>query len=194
MEIQKIPPQGNPALQSALDEILAGTMPAVAESLKTVMDEMKYGTDFNLIILFHTENENLTHEDLTHSIDLPVSQWSIHLVSYDTLTSRAKLSSYGQLLHCSWSFGIFHRSHQYKTKNSVGWPIAMNGIFGFTLQVTTTPEFHSLYDWSFHRIWLFSGPPECPEDETAMETHGAKSLYSAVKCLNYTIWAEDKHA
>jgi hypothetical protein len=137
---------------------------------------------------------NLTHEDLNTSLDEPENRWNIHLVSYDTLTSRAKPSSNGQLSYCSWSFGIFDESHRYKTKNSVGWRIAMNARIGFKLQVTATPGFHSLYDWCFQTMWLFSGAPEDPEDETVMEMHGADALYSAVKSLMHAIRTEDEEA
>ena len=40
------------------------------------------------------------------------SGWNIHIVSYDSSTSRAKPSSNGQLTHCSWSIGIFDESHR----------------------------------------------------------------------------------
>ena len=37
---------------------------------KSLIDEITYGTDFTLINLLHTENENLTHEDLNTSIEV----------------------------------------------------------------------------------------------------------------------------
>jgi len=97
-------------------------------------------------------------------------------VLHDTLTSRPKPSSNGRLSHCSWSFGIFDESHQYKTKNSVGWRIAKTARIGFKLQVTATPGFRSLHDWCYQVMWLFSGAPDDPEDETLMEMHGANAL------------------
>jgi len=114
----------------------------------------------------HVENANLTHKDLTTSIDEPENRWNIQLVSYDPLTSRAKPSSDGQLSYCSWSFGIFDESHRYKTINSVGCQIAMNGRIGFKLQVTATLGFHSLYDMCYQTMWLFPGAPEASEDDT----------------------------
>jgi len=36
-------------------------------------------------------------------------------------------------------------------------------------------------------MWLFSGAPEDPEDDTVMEKHGAEALYSAVKSLMHAI-------
>ena len=76
----------------------------------------------------------------------------------------------------------------------MGWQIAMNAKIGFKLQVTATPEFHSLYDWCFHTMWLFSGGPEDPEDDTVMEKHGAEALYSAVKSLMHAIQTKDEEA
>jgi len=46
----------------------------------------------------------------------------------------------------------------------------MNATIGFKLQVTATLEFHSLYDWYFQSMWLLSGAPEDPEDDTVMES------------------------
>jgi hypothetical protein len=68
----------------------------------------------------------------------------------------------------------------------------MNAKIGFILQVTATPGFHSLYYWCFQTMWLFSGAPEDPEDETVMDQHGADALYSAVKCLRHAVWTGDK--
>ena len=194
IEIQKTPPPGHTALKSTLEPILVVTMPGVAETLKSVIDEMTFATDFQLINLLHAENVNLTHKDPNTSLDEPENRWNIHLVSYGTLTSRAKPSSNGQLSHCSWSFGIFDESHRYKTTNRVGWRIAINARIGFKLQVTATPEFHSLNDWCFQMMWLFSGAPEDPEDETVMEMHGTDTLYSVVNSLMHAIRTEDKEA
>jgi len=116
LEIQSTSPHGHPALISALERILVLTMPGVAETSKSFVDEMIFGTDFKIVNLLHAENANLTHEDLNTSIDEPEKRWKIHLVLYDTFTSRAKPSSNGQLSYCSWSFGIFDDSHQYITK------------------------------------------------------------------------------
>ena len=193
-QIQTTPPQGHPALTSALERILVVTMCGAAETFKSVINEITYGTEFQLINLLHAENVNHPHEDLNTSIDDPENRWNINLVSYDTLTSTAKPSSDGQLSYCSWSFGIFDESHRYKTKNSVGWQIAMNARIGFKLHVTATQGFHSLYDWCYQTMWLFSGAPEDPEDDTVMEKYGAEALYSAVKSLMHAIWTEEDEA
>jgi hypothetical protein len=76
----------------------------------------------------------------------------------------------------------------------VGWQIAMNAEFGFKFQVTATPGFHSLYDWCFQTMWLFSNVPEDPEDDTVIDQHGADVLYSSVKSLMHAIRTEDKEA
>ena len=68
-EIQSTPPQGHPAHTSALEPILVVTMPGVAETFKSVINEIKYGTEFKRIDLSHTENGNLTHDYLNSGID-----------------------------------------------------------------------------------------------------------------------------
>jgi len=149
LEIQTTPPHRHPALILPLEPILVVTLPVVPETIKTVIDEMTHGTDFILVNLLLANNANLSHEDLNTSIDELENRWNIHLVSYDTSTSRAKPSSNGRLSHGSWSFGIFDASHQYQTKNIMGWRIAR---IGFKLQVTAVPGFHSLYDWCCERM------------------------------------------
>ena len=194
IEIQKPPPQGHPAVTSALESTLVVTMSGVAETFKSVIDEMTFATNFKLINLVHAENVNFTYEDPNTRLDEPENRWNVQLVSYDTLTSRAEPSSNGQFSHCSWSFGIFHDSHRYKTKNSVGWRVATNARIGFKLQVTATPGFHSLDDWCLQTIWLLSGSSGDPEDNTVMENHGAEALYSTVKSLMHAIRTETEHA
>jgi hypothetical protein len=154
LDIQSTPPQRHPALISALEPFMVVTMPSVAETFKSVIHKMTHGTNFKLINLWHAKNANLTQQVLNTNIDKLENRWNIHLVSYETITSRAKLSSNSQFSHCSWSFGIFDESYQYKTKHSVGWQISMNTRIGFKLQVTATAGFHSLYAWSFQTMWL----------------------------------------
>jgi hypothetical protein len=74
----------------------------------------------------------------------------------------------------------------------VGWQIAMNAKIGLKLQVTATPGLHSFNDWCFQTMWLFSGAPEDPEDDTVMEKHGAEALYCTLKSLMHAIWTKDK--
>jgi len=76
----------------------------------------------------------------------------------------------------------------------VGWKNATNARIGFKLQVSATPVFHSLYDWCYQTIRLFSGAPEDPEDETVTEKHGADALHSAVKSLMHAIRTVDEDA
>jgi len=70
----------------------------------------------------------------------------------------------------------------------------MNARTGFKLQVTATLGFHSLYNWCFQTMWLFSGVPKDPEVQTVMEKHGTDALYSAVKSLMNAILTEDQDA
>jgi hypothetical protein len=191
-EIQSTPPQRHPVLTPGYEPILVVTMPGLAEKFKNVIDKMTYGINFQLINLLHAENANLIYKDLNTSIDKPENQWIIHFVSYDTFTSREKPSINSQHSYCSWSFGIFDEFHWYRTKNSVGWQIAINARFGFNLQVTAMPGFHSLYDWCFQTMWLFSGAPEDQADETVMEKHSAKAQSSGVMSLMHAIRTEDR--
>jgi hypothetical protein len=46
-------------------------MPGVAETFKTVIDEMSHRTKFKLVNVLHSETANLTHQDLNTSIDEP---------------------------------------------------------------------------------------------------------------------------
>jgi len=101
LEIQSTPPHRDPALISALEPILVVTMPRGAETFKSVINQMTHGTDFKLVNILHTENANLTHEDLNTSIDEPENRWTIHLALYDTLTYRAKPSSNSKLSYCA---------------------------------------------------------------------------------------------
>jgi len=70
----------------------------------------------------------------------------------------------------------------------------MNVRIGFKLQVTATLGFHSLYDLCYQMMWLFSGAPDDPEDDTVMAKHGAETLYSAVKSLMHAVQTENEEA
>jgi hypothetical protein len=85
-ETQSTPPQGHPALTSAVEPMRMVTWPRVAEKFKTVIDEITYETDFKLIELLHAKNANLTHESLNTNIAEPGNRWNICSVFYDTLT------------------------------------------------------------------------------------------------------------
>ena len=75
----------------------------------------------------------------------------------------------------------------------------IHGVLGYLMSLISTRQkiarlgFHSLCDWCFQMMWLFSGTPEDPEDDTAMEMHGADALYSAVKSLMHAIRTDNKH-
>jgi len=193
-KIQTTPPHRDPVLLLAQEPIMVVTMPGVADTFKTVINKMTHGIDSKRVNLLLAENVTLTQQDQKTSIHGLENRWNIHLVSGDGLTSRAKPSSNGRLSHCWWSFGISDKSHQYKTKNTVGWRFATDARIGFNHQVTSTPGFHSLYDWCHQAMWLFSGAPEDPEDETVMEKHGADGLYSTVKSSMHAIRTEGKNA
>jgi len=70
----------------------------------------------------------------------------------------------------------------------------MNVIIGYTLEVTVTPSFNSLSDWYSQLMWLFSGAPDNPQDETLVGKHSAELLYSAVRSLMNAIRTEDQDA
>jgi hypothetical protein len=69
LEIPTTPSHGHLARISAHEPFLAVTMPGVAETFKTVIDEMTHGTDFKLVNLLHPEDANFTRNDLNTSID-----------------------------------------------------------------------------------------------------------------------------
>jgi len=165
-------------------------MPGEAETFKSVISELTYGTDFELVNMLYAENANLTHEDLKTSIDKLENWWNFHLVSYDTFKSRGKPSNNGELSYCSCGFGICDESHRYNTENSVGRQIAMKARIEFKLQVMAMPESHSLYDWFYQMMWLLWEAPEDAEDDTVMEKHGAETSDSAVRGLMQAIRTE----
>ena len=132
-------------------------MPGVAETFKTVIDEMIYATDFKWVNLWHMEIAKLTHVDVNTSNDKLENRLNIRLVLSETLASRAQPSSNGQLPSCAWSFGIFDESHRYKTKNCVGWNFGITRSIRLTLQVTATAGVHSLNECSYQMMWLLSG-------------------------------------
>jgi len=43
-------------------------------------------------------------------------------------------------------------------------------------------------------MWLFSGTPDDPEDDTWMKTHCAEALYTAVKSVMYAMQTADDKA
>jgi len=107
---------------------------------------MTYGNKFKLANLFNAKIVNLSHHSVNNGYAKPENWYIIHLVSYDVSLSRTKQSSNGQLLYWSGRFGIFDESHQYNTKNSVGWQIVMNPRIEINLEVTATPGFRLLID------------------------------------------------
>jgi hypothetical protein len=53
--------------------------------------------------------------------------------------------------------------------SSAGWQIANNAKNIFRFPFTASLGFDSLYDWYCHTMWVFSGAPDDPEDNTIME-------------------------
>jgi hypothetical protein len=90
LKIQSTPPHGRLAHISAHDSILLVSLPGVVETFKFALDEMTHRIDFKLVNLWHGENANVTQNDLNTRLDEPENQWNVHLVSYHTLTLRAK--------------------------------------------------------------------------------------------------------
>jgi hypothetical protein len=93
LEIQSIPPHWHRSLISAIDPILVVTMSGVAETFTSVIDAVTYGSDCNVVNLLHADNADQTPEDVDTGVDETECRWNIHLVSYDTITFRAKQSS-----------------------------------------------------------------------------------------------------
>jgi len=48
--------------------------------------------------------------------------------------------------------------------------------------------------WCYQIIWLFPGAPWNSEDDTVIEKHGTKALYSRVKSAMHAIQTEDNKA
>ena len=76
----------------------------------------------------------------------------------------------------------------------MGWQIAMNVKIGFKPHVTAAPGFHTLYDWCYQTMWVFSGVPGNTEDEIGMEMDGADAMYCTVKSIMHPIRTEDEQA
>jgi len=114
---------GHTAHTSALEPIQVVTMPGVVDTLKTVINKMRYGSDFKLVNLLKAEYVNLTNEDPKRSIGKRESRWIFNLVLYNSL-SRVKSTNNNQLSYNWWSFGIVDDSHQYRSKSNIGWQTA----------------------------------------------------------------------
>jgi hypothetical protein len=94
-DVQSTPLRRHSVLTSAYEPILVVLMPGVVETFTSVINMMTYGIDFKLVKLLHTENANLSHENLNPRIDKLENRWNIHYVWYNILTSKAKPSSNG---------------------------------------------------------------------------------------------------
>jgi hypothetical protein len=101
LQIHSTPPQGHPAHISAYAQILVVTIPGVTETFQTIIDKMTHGTDSKLVNWLNANNANVTHQDVNTSIEEPKNRWNIHLMLYDTLTSRVNPSSNQRIMHTS---------------------------------------------------------------------------------------------
>jgi len=191
-EIQTTPSQGHPVISPALEPILVVTMPGVADTIQSVIEEMIYRTDLKLVNLLNADNDILTWDDPNTSINKLETRWNIHVVSYHSLTHSGSPSRNGQLSECSRRFGIIVQSHRYMTINSVGWQIVMTATIGLKHQVTAMLGFHSHYNWCYQTMWQLSGAPVNREDMTLMENHNEKAFYFAVKSWMNVIRTEDQ--
>ena len=72
------------------------------------------------------------------------------------------------------------------------WLFRVAELFSYNFQ--TILHFADAYDWCYQMMWLVSGAPEDPEDDTVMEKHGAETLYSTVKSVMHAIRTKDKAA
>jgi len=179
-EIQTTSPLGHQTLTSALQQILVVTMPRGAETLKGIINMMTYGTDIQLVNFLDLENGNLTHNDVNSRYDQLENLLNIHHVLYDALTTRVKLSTNGQLSHCSWSLEIHNKSCPYKMRNSMDWQIALKAKIGLKLEVTATLGLHSMFDWYYLTMLVLSRVPDYALANTVIETNDAEALYSTV--------------
>jgi len=68
LEFQTTAPHRHPALVSVLEPVLVVTIPRVAETFMTVIDEMTHGTDSELVNLLPVKNADHPHENLNTSI------------------------------------------------------------------------------------------------------------------------------
>jgi len=191
-QTQPTPPQGHPALTAARESILVIPMPGLTMTFNHVISKMTNWIHFKLVNFFHTENWNVTHEDLKFRIGKLENRWNIQLVLNHSQLSSGKPSSNGQLSYCSWRFAIFDESHLYKTTDSLGWQIAMKGRIGFEPWVTAMLGCHWVSDWGYRTMWLCSGAPGDPEDDTGIEKHDAEVLHSAVRSVMHAIQTEDE--
>jgi len=68
----------------------------------------------------------------------------------------------------------------------------MNLRIGFKLQVAAMLGFHSLYHWCFYMMWLFSGAPEDPEDNSVMDKNHRDASCPSVKSTMDAVQTHDE--
>jgi hypothetical protein len=124
------------------------------------------------------KNANLTHDAWNTIMGKPENQCNIHHVLNDPILYSTKPSSNSQLPHWSGRFGTLNESQHNMTKNGMGWRIVTIARIRFKRQVTATPGFSSLYDWSVLKMWLFSDEPDHAAGDIVRQMNGANPLRS----------------
>jgi len=191
LEIKTSSPLQHPAPSLELELILVVTMSGVADRFYSIINEMTYWTDFKLVNMFHGNNSNLTNNDLYPKIPQPEYQWNTDSVSYDTFTCQVKPPNIVHLLYSLYSLGMFDKSHQYKTNNTVNWQIMITLRIGFKLQVTAMLGFHLLWNHSYKRTDILSDTTNDPQSKITFQNCCAVTLNSAVPCSIHAIRMDD---
>ena len=162
--------------------VLCMVLPSVCETFVAAMRTITHGTRFAIRDLSAEGGSELRHTHLNFSMNHLACMWNIHVITYNAITERSQRnpsSSPRQLTDCTWKWGIFDESHRYKTPKSIGWKVAMEAKIGFKVQVTTTPAYHSLRDWTNISRSLFDIPNEV-EMPDSVSYHGPIALAKAV--------------
>jgi hypothetical protein len=169
--------------------VLCVVLPSVRATFIGAINTITKGTPFSVRDLCAEDAGDLTHAHLNFCVEHPERRWDIHVITYDTFTSRAQRNendTVRQLTNCQWSWGIFDEAHRFKGPKSKGWSVASEAQIGFKVQVTATPAYHSLKDWGNTTRWLFT-IPDAPENERAVEEHGPEALMSAITALQTAV-------
>ena len=162
--------------------VLCVVLPSVRETFVAATRTITHGTRFAIRDLSAEGGSELSHTHLNFSMNHPTRMWDIHVITYNAFTERSQRNPSGsprQLTDCTWAWGIFDESHRYKTPKSIGWKAAMEAKIGFKVQVTATPAYHSLRDWTNISRWLFVIPNEV-EIPDSVSYHGPIALAKAV--------------
>ena len=172
--------------------VLCVVLPSVRETFVSVIKTITAGTRFSIRDLSAEGGADLCHTHINFSLDNLERMWDVHVITYNAFTERAQHNSSGtlrQLTKGTWSWGIFDESHRYKGAKSRGWKVAFRAAIGFKVQVTATPAYHSLQDWTNLARWLFTIPEQL-ENPAAVDLHGPEALAKAVADVLYAVRKE----